>query len=104
MISKKDRAIACLSYFSWLTLLIAYLLGRNQNSEFIGHHIGQSMILQIFASIVMILSRLPKLPTVLFDLCSFVVLAYLIWGIINSIRGSMQDIPLLSMYKNIRKK
>lgn len=97
MITGKEKACGAMAYISWLLLLIAALIcPKEERSEFVRHHLNQGFILNAYGTLVLGLQRIPQLEKVGVAL-SFVILVLLIWGIVNAVRGSSDDIPLLNV-------
>jgi uncharacterized membrane protein len=85
------KALAAVSYVTWLGLIIAILLNVDKNNEFVKYHIRQSLLLLI----------LSLLPSVLFSQLKFVseilfafVVVLLIMGFIYALNGQKKEVPI----------
>ena len=100
MITGKEKALSVMCYFSWVFLLIAYFANQKE-SEFVSHHFMQGLVLQIYATLAIVIQEFA--PEAIGGFLGIVVFAYLIWGVVYSIKGKTDDIPGLNVYKSIKK-
>lgn len=92
--SKKSRAWACLSY---LGILIIFPLMSKQDDSFVLYHSRQGIVL-IFAVVI-----LGVIGRIFFEtrfhlialIILFITLTYMIIGVLNSIRGKENPLPLI---------
>ncbi|MBN2459769.1 hypothetical protein JXB28_05785 [Candidatus Woesearchaeota archaeon] len=97
------KAIAAVSYITWLGLIVAILLNNDKKNEFARYHIRQSLLLLLVS----------LLPSALFSEWKFIggilfaaVVILLIMGFVYALNGEKKEVPIFGKlaqdwFKNI---
>lgn len=95
-----DRILSTLSYLSWLFWVVAFAINSNNRNEYIGFHLKQGLVLQIYATLAILVQ---SVSDALAFIMAIVVTIYFVWGVICALIGSTHDIPGLNIYKYFAK-
>jgi Predicted membrane protein len=93
------KVTGIVSYISWVGWLVAFLAGDKEGAKF---HLNQSLVLMIGMTVLPIVSAVVGfIPVVGFivmlvaGLCSLVLLAFWIVGLVGAIKGEEKSVPII---------
>ncbi len=93
-----------IAYFSWVGLLVAFLIGDKDNCKF---HINQSLIITIASSAVtaaggIIAVIVPLVGGILVSVLGLAVAVFWIMGFVNALQGVEKPLPFIGDIKIIK--
>lgn len=88
-----NDSIAIIAYLTWIGFIVALILNKDNNNDFVKFHLNQALVLNLFAFIGLI-------PLIGW-LIDIVVFVFWIMGIINAAKGEMKELPIIGSIKLI---
>lgn len=91
---EEGKTTAIISYFTWIGVIIAYILNNSKKNSFASFHIRQMIGLLLLQLVVGAIGSLIAIPTIA---RFFHIGLFILWiiGFIGCIKGQEKKIPLL---------
>lgn len=88
------KAIAIISYLTWIGWIVAFLLNMQNKTDFGRFHIRQSLLIMLIAIVGWIIFWIPIIGWIL----AIALLVLWIMGLVYAIQGNKKEIPLIGQY------
>ena len=89
--SDKGKTLAIVSYITWVGLLIAFLLNRDEKSDLAVFHIRQSLLITLTGLVGSFVFWIPLVGWAL----AIALLVFWIMGLIAAINGEKKEVPVI---------
>lgn len=99
MYSGREKGASALSYLSWIFFIIAILMTKDNRNEFVNTHLNQGFNLNLISTIFAMFARSGMLPEPVSFAISFVILVFLVVGVVSAIMGKTLRIPVIGSFQ-----
>ena len=88
------KAIAIISYLTWIGLIVAFILNADKKNVFAKWHIRQALLLMIIATVCSLVFWVPILGWTL------AVALFILWliGLVSAIQGEEKLVPIIGKF------
>lgn len=93
--NQDNKGIGIISYFTWIGLLVAFILNREKNDPFVKFHIRQNLGLFVLGLVAGLLHYIPAVGGIVAYVAFTALFIFWVIGLIGAINGKEKEVPFI---------
>src|SRR5690606_26446096 len=93
--NQDNKGIGIISYFTWIGLLVAFILNREKTVPFVNFHICRNLGLFVLGLVAGVLHYIPAVGGIVAYVAFTALFIFWVIGLIAAINGKEKEVPFI---------